>query len=121
MLDRGRRGNVQRKRRFSHRRSGRDDDQIPTLQPRRHPVEVCKAGGHARDARTRFLELLDMLEGLPEDLLDREESLPLLSLCNLKDPLLGLVEKLFDVPLTLLVSILDDVARLLDQSPRRAR
>ena len=118
MLDRRRRCHVERERRFPHRGPGGDDDEVPALEPRRHAVEVGEAGGHARDTGPCLLELLDVLEGVPQDRLDRDEALALVAVRDLEDPLLGLVEDVVDRALPRIVRVPHDLVGLLHEAPQ---
>jgi hypothetical protein len=115
--DRGVCGHVQCEGRLPHGGTRGDDAQVALLEPGGDAVEVGEARRHAGDARSGFLQPLDVLECRPEDLLDPDEALALVALGDLEDARLGLVEELVDVALALLVDVADDLRRLLDEPP----
>ncbi len=74
-----------------------------------------KACGDPGDARLGLLQTLDVLEGGPEDLLDPDETRPVVALGHLEHPLLRLVQDLLHRFLTLIVHVPDDGGGRLDE------
>src|SRR3954447_19063235 len=85
---------VQHERRFSHRRTRGDDDEIRRLEARRELIEVVEATRHARDRLAAALKRLDTLHRRPHQLLDACEAASTLLLADLEDLLLGFIEQL---------------------------
>ena len=93
---------------FPHRRTCGDDAQVSFLEPRRHPIEIGEARRDTGDARTGRLTLLDLLEGLPQNVLDPDKAFALMAVRNLEDLGLGDVEKFFYIALALVIHVAND-------------
>ena len=84
-----------------HTGTGRQDDEVPRLEPRCQVVEVGKPTVHAGDGALPVVSPFDLLEGLMEHCLDRLEPLREFSLREAEDLLLRPVDELVDLATTL--------------------
>ena len=109
---------VQNQTRLPHRGAGSHDDEVTTLQPARHLVEVDEARGDACDEPLLFEQLLDLREAVLHQIAHRDEAgfQPIVG--DGEDRALGLVQDqvrfLFG-----LVRVRDDLARRVDQISKR--
>jgi hypothetical protein len=71
VLDGGVLGDVGGEGRLAHRWAGGQHDQVPVLEAAGEVVDVGEAGGRAREADVRARELLELVDLLVEDGLDR--------------------------------------------------
>ncbi len=71
VLDARRPGQVQAQRRLTDRRAGRDDDQLPRVQPVGQRIEVGEPGGHPHHLPTVRGDRLDLVQGAVEDVAQR--------------------------------------------------
>ena len=79
---------IQHKRSLSHRRSGRDQDQVRPLQARQLIIQIDKPGRDAGYGASCFGGPLNDLQGVENDLLDGHKVLEIAPLHQLKYPLL---------------------------------
>ena len=63
-------GQVERERGLSHRRAGRQDDQLSTLQPRHHVVHVVETSLESGQTPIAPPKGLDPAEGVLQDIRD---------------------------------------------------
>ena len=105
---------VQREGRFAHTRASGDDDEVRGLEARGLEVELLEAGRDAGDVLLALVEALDVLEGVPEDLADRQGAAFEAALGQAEDLSLGVVHDGLHVFLGL-ERLRDDLARGLDQ------
>ena len=82
----------QRETGLTHRRSRGENDQVGTLQARRHLVEIGESGRESGQYSRTAFHLLDFLEQLFRDRFDVHEPLPDSFVGELKDRLLRMVE-----------------------------
>ena len=57
-------GHVEDESRFSHRRTGRDQDQVRGLKTGGLVVQIDKTGGNTRDGSLVFGSFLDLIQGI---------------------------------------------------------
>ena len=88
---------VQRERRLPEARTCGDDHEVRRLQPARQVVEVDEARRHAGDVRTAFLQRLDVLELLVQQVADVREVVAEPLLGDGEDELLDLVDDVVGV------------------------
>jgi hypothetical protein len=91
-LDGAELGDVEGKGRFPHAGAAGDDDEIRSLEPRGHLVELRESRGDARDELLPLVEALDRAEAVLDDVLEGVKGGPDLVLGDFEDGVLGLVE-----------------------------
>jgi len=99
-----------------HGGSAGDDDQVTLLEAGGHAVQIEEAGGNAGDMVLLLVQLLDVADGILEDILHREKSRFELVFRNFEDRLLRVVEELVNIGL-LVEALRDDLGRRGDQVP----
>ena len=112
------RGNVERERRLSHRRTRPDDDQGARLQTGKEFVEVDEAGRCAGDALACLIELFESVERFVEQIVDLAHRVGNASLRHLEHHVLGLVDRPENV-LRAGVAEIGDLVRRFDQTPQQ--
>ncbi len=84
-------GNVQRQGSFPDARAGSDDDQVRLLESAGLGIQVGEAAGNAREQGLVFVDSLDLVPGLLEDILQRYEVLSDAALGDTENDALRLV------------------------------
>ena len=92
-------GDAQRKRRLSHRRTGREDDQVRALETRRDAVEIAESGRDAGDPSGALAggELRDAHEASASSSRDRGEVLAVACRARSNRPARRLVDEVLDL------------------------
>jgi hypothetical protein len=85
-------GDIQRQAGLSHRWTGAENDEVGRLQSGRHLVQIVKARGDARDVAFMFGQIVDVLEGMADEVLDAREILSAFELGGFQDQAFGLVQ-----------------------------
>src|SRR6059036_319328 len=112
--DSDRLGDVEGKGRFPGRRAPRDDYKVRGLEPRGHQIKLLEARRHAGDVLLPLVEALDVLEGVLQDLADRQCAAFETSFGEAKDLPLGVVHQGLNVFLGF-ERLRNNLARSLDQ------
>ncbi len=109
---------VQHEAGLSHRRPGRDDDQVAPLEAARHLVEIDEAGRHAGDEPLVLEQLLDFWEAVGDQVAHGHEAGFQPVVRHGEDQALRFVENQLRF-LVGLVRVAEDLVRRVDQVPQR--
>jgi hypothetical protein len=86
------RRDVERERRLSHTRAGREHDQVRALEPAGELVEFAESGGHTKRLAAVQVDVFDLIEVVGEHLRDGDEVLGAAALGQREQDLLGPVD-----------------------------
>lgn len=108
-------GDVEGEGRLTDGWSGAEDDEVGFLEAGKKVVEVGEVGRHAAEGMVALVKLVDALESVFEDRLDRHEILFDIFLRNPEESLLSFVEDFLDI-FGFVVAHFEDVAGCADES-----
>ena len=111
LVDRGVLGEVEREARLADRRSRGDEDEVGSLEARRHRVEVGEAGADAADLALVLVEVVEPVVGGMKERLQRGEARADPLLADREELLLGAVDDLADVAVLLVAEPGDPTGR----------
>ena len=111
---------LERERALSHRRAGREDDEVLRLEAGREVVEILEAARQAGHLGAFLVELVDALERLDERVLEEDELAVGAALGELEDEILGARDELGRLALAIPAELRDLAARA-DQAAESRR